>query len=202
MQKTLLYPDGGFYSIEELEKRLGFTYLPHNAFEAPHDRQDIRERGIDKWKKGEIPLEAEELGRRFIQEIELAALPAVSIRWIQDEVGYGLFAEKDLAAGTYAGEYTGIVRKNDRHGELNNYLYEYPIPDPIGRSFVIDATQGHLTRFINHSFTPNLKPIHVFHDGFYHLIFLALHPILKGAQLTFNYGKNYWYVREPPLPLF
>jgi SET domain-containing protein len=66
---------------------------------------------------------------------------------------------------------------------------------------VIDATKGNLTRFINHSIHPNLKPIHVFYEGFYHLIFLALRRIEKGTQLSYDYGKNYWYIREKPVEL-
>jgi len=59
------------------------------------------------------------------------------------------------------------VRENNRRyfEPLNNYCYEYPVPDSIGRSFVIDATQGNLTRFINHSYEPNLKPKYAFLKG-------------------------------------
>jgi uncharacterized protein len=75
------------------------------------------------------------------------------------------------------------------------------VPDSLGRSFVIDATQGNLTRFINHSFTPNLRPVHVYYAGFYHLIFLAMQRIEKGTQLSYSYGKNYWYLRGKPAEL-
>lgn len=172
----------------------------HLAFETPEARAEILAGGIAKWKRGEISNEAIELGARFIHHIETAFIRSVSVRWINDEVGQGLFVEEDLEAGSYVGEYTGVVRKNDRRyfEPLNNYCYEYPVPDDIGRSYVIDATQGNLTRFINHSFTPNLKPMHVFYEGFYHLIFLALERIEKGRQLSYDYGKNYWYIRKAP----
>ena len=122
------------------------------------------------------------------------------MRWIDEDVGYGLYAEEAIEAGEYVGEYTGTVRRNDRRyfEPLNNYCYEYPVLDEIGRSFVIDATRGNATRFINHSFDPNLKPIHVFVEGFYHLIFIAIKRIEKGYQLAYDYGVNYWYVRNPP----
>jgi SET domain-containing protein len=64
---------------------------------------------------------------------------------------------------------------------------------------VIDATQGNLTRFINHSRDPNLQPIHVFYDGFYHLIFIALRKIQQGEELSYDYGQSYWYLRDPPV---
>lgn len=184
------------FSIQELEKRLKFKYLPQIAFETPTAQQEIRMKGLEK----EHADEAIVLGNRFIQKIEKGYTPHVSIRWINGYTGYGLFAEEDLSKGSYAGEYTGLVRKNDRRyfEPVNHYCYEYPVPDEIGRSFVIDATQGNFTRFMNHSFSPNLKPIHVFYDGFYHLIFLALRSIKKGDQLTYNYGQSYWYTRDPP----
>jgi hypothetical protein len=194
--------DVNCFSIQDLEKHLRFKYLSQISFENPIDRQEIRMSGLEKQASHQISLEATQLGSRFIQKIEEAYIPHVSIQWINDHAGYGLFAKEDLAQDSYAGEYTGIVRKNDRRyfEPLNNYCYEYPIPDEIGRSFVIDATQGNFTRFMNHSYHPNLKPIHAFYDGFYHLIFLSLCRIKKGDQLTYNYGQSYWYMREPPYP--
>ena len=177
-----------------------FTSL---SFESSEAKKDIRSRGLAKLKSNEVSLKSQQLGKKFSEQIESGYLPKVSVRWIHDQVGYGLFAEENLAKGAYAGEYTGIVRENNRRyfEPLNNYCYEYPVPDDIGRSFVIDATQGNLTRFINHSFTPNLQPIHVFYDGFYHLIFLTLQKIKKGQQLSYNYGQSYWYVRGSPVNL-
>jgi len=191
--------EGEVLSIPELEQKLQFTFLPHIAFESPQEEKLVREKGLTH----PVSPQAKELGTQYISQIQASYLPPVSIRFLSPAIGYGLFAEEAIAAGAYVGEYTGIVRQNDRtHFEpLNNYCYEYPIPDEIGRSYVIDATKGHLTRFINHSFTPNLKPIHVFYDGYFHLIFLTLVPIEKGTQLTFNYGRNYWNLREPPAAL-
>ena len=60
---------------------------------------------------------------------------------------------------------------------------------------MIDATSGSLTRFINHSYTPNIKPMYAFFDDKYHLIFISLKPIQKGTQLAYNYGENYWALR-------
>jgi SET domain-containing protein len=188
--------EGKECSIPELEKKLQFTFLPQIAFESPQEKELIREKGLQQT----VSPEAKQLGAQYISQIEASYISPVSVRFVNEAVGYGLFAAESIPMGAYVGEYTGIVRQNDRtyFEPLNNYCYEYPVPDSIGRSYVTDATQGHLTRFINHSFTPNLKPIHVFHDGYFHLIFLSLVPIEKGTQLTFNYGRNYWNLREPP----
>lgn len=197
-QKVFL--DNQKFSIQELEKRLQFKYLSQNAFESKRDRDEIHRRGLKKLQDLQVSQEAQDLGKKWIDSILSSYISNVSVRFIHETVGFGLFSEEDLSVGTFVGEYTGLVRKNDRRytEPLNNYCYEYPVPDNLGRSYVIDATQGNLTRFINHSFHPNLKPFHVFYDGFYHLIFLTIFPIQKGAQLFYNYGNSYWYIREPP----
>lgn len=199
-RKTLLYPDGNSYSIRELEEQLNFKYLIKNSFETREDESTVRTKGMQKFNNGEVTTEAIDLGKRFIHKIQNGHLPIVSIRFINDEVGYGLFAEEEILENSFIGEYTGIVRENNRRylEPLNNYCYEYPIPDSIGRSYVIDATHGNLTRFINHSFQPNLRPAYAFLDGFYHCIFIALRPIAKGTQLSYNYGQTYWYIRTSP----
>ncbi len=201
MKTYQFHPDGLFYSIPELETRILFKYVPCITFESLDDREDILARGQSKLQNNQISLESQELGQKYIEQIEAAYIPSVSVRWISERVGYGLFAEEELVPSSYVGEYTGIVRRNDRKyfEPLNNYCYEYPVDDEIGRSFVIDATQGNLTRFINHSARPNLKPIHVFYAGFFHLIFVALRSIQKGEELSYDYGENYWYLRGPPI---
>ncbi len=204
MKKILFYPDRAFYSIPELEKRLRFKYLSQIAFETEEKRDEILSRGMEKWKNQEISNDALEMGRKFHEEIETGTLPKVSIRWINRRIGYGLFAEEKIAVGQYAGEYTGIVRENNRRyfEPINNYCYEYPVPDYIGRNFVTDATSGNLTRFINHSNRPNLKPVHVFLHGFFHLILVAIQEIRKGEQLFYEYGPSYWYIRKRPADMY
>ncbi|MBS0615356.1 MAG: SET domain-containing protein-lysine N-methyltransferase [Verrucomicrobia bacterium] len=186
-----------------MEKRIPFTYVHQIAFENEEDHQEILKRGLEKEKRGEVSGIALELGALHIDKILGGYIPDVSVRWINDQVGYGLFAEEDIPEGAYVGEYTGIVHRNDRRyfEPLNNYYFEYPVPDEIGRSFVINALQGNLTRFINHSSAPNLRPVHVFYGGYYHLIFLAKKEIKKGEQLCFDYGPSYWYIRDLPQSL-
>jgi len=192
-----LYPYGEPHSIRELEKKLGFRYLAQNVFE---QKLEIYHLGI----KVKVDAEQREVGERYIEQIRAAYIPDVSIRNLGKVVGHGLFAEEWVACGEYVGEYTGCVRKDDQRycAPVNNYCYEYPVLDKLGRHYVIDATQGNLTRFINHSYQPNLKPVYAYYEGYFHLIFLSLRDIQKGEQLCYNYGKEYWYVRQPPKPLY
>jgi hypothetical protein len=176
------------------------SYLPHIAFPSEEEKQVILAKGLEKLQQGAVSREALRLGKKYRQQIEAPYVFPSAIRYINEQVGHGLFAEEDLPPGHFVGEYTGIVRENNQRyfAPLNNYCYEYPVADSIGRSFVIDATQGNVTRFINHSSQPNLKPVYAFLDGFYHLIFLSLRKIQKGEQFSYDYGANYWYVREAP----
>ena len=148
MHQYQLHPEGTFHTIQELERRLQFNYLPVNAFESLEEEQLIREKGFAQLRNNEVSKEAQELGVRYSEEIAAGYIPPVSVAWIHENVGYGLLAAEDIAARSYCGAYTGIVRKNVRiyFQPPNDYCYEYPVPDEIGRSYVIDATSGHLTR--------------------------------------------------------
>lgn len=180
------------FSIEEIESLLNFTYLPSLSFRDEEEKAMIR--GLGNLKSVD-PL-AKQLGEKFSSHIASSYIAQVSIKHVNEEVGYGLFLEEDLSENAYLGEYTGIVRVNSRRylEPLNNYCYRYPVEENL----IIDATCGHLTRFINHSYNPNLEPLYAFIDGFYHLIFLTRTPLKKGTQLSYDYGKNYWYLRGSP----
>ncbi len=180
-----------------------FEYLDHLFFETDLDEKEIREKLALQLKNGEIDKEAIELGKKFAKELENHYLAKVSLHLINDEVGHGIFAEEAIPAKAFVGEYVGVLRRNDFRRYIeprNDYLYQYPVLSENGMHFVIDATKGNLTRFVNHSYTPNLDKKFILYDGIYHVIFLSNRVIDKGEQLTINYGKNYWYTRQAPTP--
>jgi SET domain-containing protein len=138
------------------------------------------------------------LGEKFAKEIETDYGPKGSVRFVSEKSGHGFFVEEDLTEGSFAGEYLGVVTANDKHDGINDYLYQYPVLDDIGRNYVIDAKLSRYpVRYINHSFKPNLKPYVAFFKV-YHIILLAIRPIKAGAQLCYDYGESYWYIRSPP----
>lgn len=164
---------------------------------------EIYQRGLEAFGRGEIPKKALIMGKKYRKQIESPQDPDIEIRFINEEVGHGVFAKSLIKKGSYIGEYTGIIRENSKvyFAPLNNYCYEYPIKDRLGRSYVIDATTGNFTRFINHSYRPNLKPHYAFIDGYYHCFFLAMRDIQDGEQLCYDYGRNYWVIRGTPCDL-
>jgi len=142
----------------------------------------------------------DELETLYGEKLERHLMVKTFIKFIDPVMEYGLFADMDLPAKTFIGEYTGFVREIDKHNpELNGYCFHYPTKLFSYRYYVIDAFQeGNELRFINHSKTPNLQPLWLLDKGLLHLVFIANQWIPKGSELTFNYGKDYW-AKKPAL---
>jgi hypothetical protein len=151
-------------------------------------------------KKHEISREQKWLSFYFSQELDNPVFPDLTIKWVDNFLGYGLFTNRDLLSNTFIGEYTGVLRKSKKRvDEKNSYCFEYLIGG-IETPFLIDAKEkGNFTRFINHSSHPNLRPAYVYKNGIIHLILQTNQPVKKGSELTYDYGPNYWKKREKPI---
>lgn len=58
----------------------------------------------------------------------------------------------------------------------------------LGGNFVVNATvRGNLTRFNNHSCSPNFKMDEILHGSLVFLVILACHRISRGDELKYNY---------------
>jgi len=116
--------------------------------------------------------------------------PDVYIKWVSDEIGYGLFASADLATRTFIGEYTGVVTDDQvpERDERDGYRMNYP-----GVGLQISARElGGIPRFVNHSPNPNVDVNAVLVDGSYHMVYVTLTEVKKDSQLLQNYGTGYW----------
>ncbi|MBI5274629.1 MAG: SET domain-containing protein-lysine N-methyltransferase [Chlamydiales bacterium] len=181
------------YTINQIESLFSFGYLSSYHFSDLKIKSQVLNEAKQLASHKEI-----DLGNIYHHQIEVDFLPSCSIRFVSDQSGYGLFAEETLNIGDFAGKYTGMIKENCHYFEFNHYLFQYPVLDEIGRNYVIDAASGNLTRFINHSYQPNLKPVYAYLNGLYHLIFLVIRPIRKNEQLSYDYGQNYWNIRGQP----
>lgn len=168
-------------------------YLPTVAFDHLSDFNRVMET-VDKAKKGDlIPTEKIWLGIYFDKEISEGLHPKVSIRFVNEKVGYGVFAEQDIPSCSFVGEYAGIVvQKSPKELMPENYAVRYTVWG--GRkNYAIDAQlSGNFTRYINHSSTGNLNMQSVYWRGISRMIFLSTKEIKKGSQLLFDYGPNFW----------
>jgi len=143
-------------------------------------------------------IENQELGEVYTNELKQGFVAPCSIRWLNDQIHYGLVADKDFDEGEWIGEYTGVVREYLRiQPDHNPYCLHYPTRFWSFRYFMIDAyLGGNETRFINHSDEPNLAPQCLVKDRLLHTVFFTSKKIRKGEQLTFDYGKDFWRHRK------
>ncbi len=167
--------------IEVILDRLnGILYLDDNIFEPGLERKLML---------------SHQVSRQHFHWKSLPARAPVSIRFIDPRIGFGVFAERDLAEGELIGEYTGMVL-SELAGEDFSYLHAYPSlkwgEDEL--LLVVDAlTMGNETRFINHSDSGGVSHMEdYFFNGHWHILYKVGLQVVKGEQLFVNYGGGYW----------
>jgi len=186
------------YTRSDFEEAFGLTYLSHLYFPSYALFIDCIKNPPWIIKYGASGDENCKLGKRFYNEITQGFLADLSIQWIDNTLGYGVFAETAIEDGAYIGEYTGLIRRLSRFKpDPNAYCFHYPTRWWSLKYTVIDALhEGNILRFVNHSDIANIKPFAAYDRGLLHTIFLAKRPIKKGEQLVFNYGEDYWMKRN------
>ena len=122
----------------------------------------------------------------------------VYVGQVNKDVGHGLFARGRIPAGSVIGEYTGVVRNENRATDrANGYTFTY---DPFNQLYMlVDAQkQGNYMRFANHSAKyANAKPRLVYDEPHrrWHVLLVATKEIPRGDQVLFNYGHQYGWDR-------
>jgi len=143
----------------------------------------------------------EELGYPNLDESHIAFLLSgqtsrlVSVRHIGlqngNDLGHGLYAEEDLPAGSFIGEYVGLVSSVvETTMQQNHYNLLYPSCD--GGLEINAREQGNIIRFINHSDNPNAEFRCIKVNGLLHVICITTGDITANVQLTVNYGGAFW----------
>ena len=189
-------------SLEQFCSLTGVQYVDHIFFFSEKISRKEHERCQRSLKTGKIDLKQKWLGAYYSKEIMSGYEPDLLIAWIDNELGYGVFAEHDILARAYVGKYTGMIRRrNFWKDRTNNYCFDYAIGGVRSSPYVIDAQKwGNIARFINHSDDPNLETGAVYCHGIMHVILYALRPIAKGEQLCYDYGERYWSRRDDLIP--
>ena len=100
--------------------------------------------------------------------------------------GLGLFATAPIKRGAFIVEYKGRKLTTEQADKLeargNRYLYE------INSRWTIDGTsRKNLGRYANHSCKPNAETYTIGHK----VIIRAIKNIRTGAEITYNYGRDY-----------
>lgn len=109
--------------------------------------------------------------------------PDTELRFVSDDIGYGIFATKLIPKGTITwvkDDLDRIISKEDLHKfspAIFDTMMKYTYRDANG-DFVFCWD---LTRYVNHSFSPNSMPTAL---GFE----IAIRDILPGEEMTNDYG--------------
>jgi len=192
---------GPYETKHQLEKAFGIEYI--NTIEPVSDY--VLEKIKKRAKRKYFPL-FDKKHNKWINSLYADAIrnkkeAPYQIKKVNPLVGFGVFAKKDIPELTFIGEYAGDLRARKKHDGTNDYIFGYMV-GMFRTPWVIDAEKrGNFTRFINHSFYPNVSSRGVVVDGIYHVIFFANRPIKKGEQLTYDYGPTYWRRRSYPQDL-
>ncbi|MFT4551890.1 MAG: FkbM family methyltransferase [Chlamydiales bacterium] len=183
------------YSIKDFYKLTGIHYIYQMEFENEQIAKRIYKQCSKALKNDQITIECQWLGVLYSQDLLEHSIVDVSVRWINKEVGYGLFAEKDIKAKEFIGEYAGLVRKDEPD---NLYSFTYPTSDFKGYwKHNIDAEfWSNEIRYANHSDNPNAESAALFHAGLLKIIIRALKDIDAGSQITYDYSQSYWEALE------
>ncbi|MBS0620494.1 MAG: SET domain-containing protein-lysine N-methyltransferase [Verrucomicrobia bacterium] len=186
-------------SVAEFEKAFAIRYLPELVFSQEQDQRSVEHLCAIAKRRGWVGPEHYWLASLYAQELEKGSHLELAIRWIDEKMGYGVFACHPIPAGCFIGEYTGVVRRRKLFGRWkNSYCFDYRIGERRSR-YVIDAQDaGNHTRFINHSASPNVETASLIWKGAIHIILFALRPISPGDQLCYDYGPDYWRKRGTP----
>jgi len=170
---------------------LHFTYLQKLQFASDITKQRfLRHFAKAKRQTEEFPFWQ---GSFYEEEIREAKWPPIAVQWIDEIIGYGVFATEDLPAKLFIGEYLGLVCERTIFFKSNLYCMAFLRDVSSFRRFVINGEKhGNFTRFINHSSRPNLQQQTVYCQDMAHIIFITNRSIKAGEQLTFDYGERYW----------
>lgn len=182
------------YAPEDFQHAAGHSYVPELVFADERTFQTVRTQCESAVRNGAITVEMKWLGALYAEQIRSNSVADVSIRWIDERLGYGLFADRKIEAGECIGEYAGIVRRRSLlFRNFNEYCFSYPTSDLSFRKYIIDAQDnGNELRYANHGEEPNCEATCVLLDGILHILIRAIRDIPANAQITYDYSQDYW----------
>src|ERR1043165_686045 len=191
------------HSPRDFEQIFKISYLSTLQFIDGKTQDKVEKRCAKALAKEWITPRQKWLGHYYADGIRGALPLDLRIDWIDEKIGYGVWTNREIPEHGFLGEYTGVLRKRMFFGRWKNrYCFDYNIGEGRKSRYVIDAQDfGNHTRFINHSYEPNLEPASVFCDGLLHVILFAPNRIPANTQLCYDYGEDYWQKREKPFKI-
>jgi SET domain-containing protein len=185
------------YEIPEFELESDIQYISTVEFQDEKTSQRIKEQCLHASNNGYIDSKRKWLGALYANQIKSHYVADVSIHWIDETLEYGLFAEQDIGAWDYIGEYAGVIRRHSLIlSKISDYAFLYPTSRYFYGKHLLDAElKGNEIRYANHSDDPNCEMTGVFSDGLFHMILRAIKNIPAHSQITYDYGPRYFKFR-------
>lgn len=116
-----------------------------------------------------------------------------AIVYKNDQVGYGVIATDDIKKDSFIVPYLGKIVSQTRKEVLGNDYAFNLFPEETEGGLVIDAKEaGNISRFMNHSYTPNAVMVNGRHGNKVLPWLRALTKISAGEEICWNYGSGYW----------
>lgn len=199
-RKVLLFEEGSFQdlSLEDFQNLFGVEYLFDLKFENQSTFKRIKKQCQKALDCGFVDHECQWLGSYYQSQIDACEIAPVYIRWIDEILGFGLFAKKAIKAGNFIGQYTGFVkRRRFFKASINDYCFSYPTSCLHWIKHSVDAWQmGNEMRFANHSDHPNAESTAIWTAPILRVAIRAIKDIAKDQQITYNYDESYWRCRQ------
>lgn len=115
---------------------------------------------------------------------DLDSLIPASAKVKRSKSGLGLFANEALKKGNFVIEYKGIpMTHKEAEFHPGKYLFEIN-----GKVTIDGSSRKNIARYINHSCRPNCEPY--VKQG--RVLIFTKRSILKGEELTYDYGQEYF----------
>lgn len=201
------------FNVEPLSKSVIDPSIAHHLASHNIEMDETYEQDFEEedWETVYGPL----LDRGFEHDERLYAA------FIDEDRGYGLFANIDILPGTLLGEYTGIITNasagpTDYKWEYNSKpLIEVPAPlsessssnsspssssssfgtvyDLVELDLSLDARlAGNLLRFANHEDYPNADVVFIPYKNMWRIVYMSTHYIAKDEEISVHYGDEFW----------
>jgi len=169
----------------------GYTFI--NSIQIADKVQDDLERSkISQSVEEFVIMPSLNFIQKYKNELENWTTAPVHLKFVSNQIGFGVFASEKILNGSLLGIYAGVLK---RRSDLENTLYSFAyMPKQFNIvDLVVDAHQsGNVTRFINDSINNNANVQHIYFEGKWYLVFLASMDINKNQQVLINYGKSYF----------
>ncbi|MEM8628558.1 MAG: SET domain-containing protein-lysine N-methyltransferase [Chlamydiota bacterium] len=118
----------------------------------------------------------------------------VAIEYLDRSIGYGVFAKRNFPPYKALIHYTGILTLDQNIPDLNNSTFAFT---EFSQYAIDGAYRGNWARFMNHADLGekecNVIPWELYLPEGPRIVFTTgKRGVLKGEQLLYSYGDDYW----------